>query len=181
MVRSRGGNSMVMIPAGARRIFIPPTKSFRSGTCASTLLPSMRSACWPASASSRAVSTPKNFTRVGTPFDSATFATLAAGSIPREGIPPRTEHWSGREPEARNPALHEILEKVSIVAGDLDDFAFARQCQLVDHLIDITLAVLEPGVGERGEVGVVGEDVFTGHVFLQLHQKAPFADPDVKR
>ena len=64
---------------------MPATKSLRSGTWASTLLPSSRSAA-DSPASERAVSRPKNSTSVGMPFCSATFATLAAGSIPSTGI-----------------------------------------------------------------------------------------------
>ena len=67
-------------------IFIPATKSHRSGTCASTLLPSSRSACFPSPASSLANFSPKNFTRVGTfLFSTATFATFTAGSMPSTG------------------------------------------------------------------------------------------------
>ncbi len=73
-------------PSGASNIFMPATKSFRSGTWARTLFPSSKSACLPWARSSRAVLTPKNFTRVETPLSTATAATFAAGSIPSTGI-----------------------------------------------------------------------------------------------
>ena len=65
------GNSTVIVPEGFSRIGSPATKSFRSGTCASTLLAQIRSACRPAAARAlRAVATPKNATSVGTPLAS---------------------------------------------------------------------------------------------------------------
>ena len=71
---------------------MPSTKSFSAGTCASTLLPTIRSACRPSPASRVAVSLPKNSTSDGIPRSSATLATLAAGSIPSTGTPACTNH-----------------------------------------------------------------------------------------
>ena len=66
---------------------MPATKSFRSGTWASTLLPTMRSALPYVSTTSSATAVPKNRTRVGMPSATATAATLAAGSIPSTRTP----------------------------------------------------------------------------------------------
>jgi hypothetical protein len=82
-----------MTPSGASSTFMAPTKSLRSGTWASTLLPRSRSArrC---AASFVATGTPKNSTSVGTPFSTATSATLAAGSMPRTDTPRATKYCS---------------------------------------------------------------------------------------
>ena len=51
----------------------------------------------------------------------------------------------------------------------------------VDHLIGVRAGVLHPAVGERREVGVLGEDVLGADVLLQLHEPALPADVDVER
>ncbi len=75
----------MIVPRGASTCFKPPTKSFRSGTWASTLLAITRSASIIAR-TSRPVAVPKNFTIVRMPSAWAISATLAAGSIPSTGI-----------------------------------------------------------------------------------------------
>ena len=70
---------------------MPATKSFRSGTWASTLLAAIRSARRPSATSSRASSTPKNRVTVGTPRSSAAAATFTAGSMPSTGTPMATK------------------------------------------------------------------------------------------
>ena len=73
---------------------MPATNELRSGTCASTLLPRTRSAlppvgaelAWPAS---RRRTSPA----VGdAALDRAALATLAAGSMPRHGMPRLTKY-----------------------------------------------------------------------------------------
>ena len=81
-------------PVVAQQRLTPATKSFRSGTCARTLLPTIRLARLPSSTELCAVSRPKKSTSVGTPRSSAASATLAAGSIPRIGMPVPTKCWS---------------------------------------------------------------------------------------
>ena len=67
---------------------MPATKSLRSGTWASTLLPMIRSALHAfGDQLLRRALTPKNSTRVGTPLSTAALATLAAGSMPSTGTP----------------------------------------------------------------------------------------------
>ena len=87
---------------------MPATKSLRSGTCASTLLPTQQvgRAC-PRRPARAAVCAPKNSTSVGMPFCSAAAATLAAGSMPSTGM----------------PRCDEVLQQVAVVAGDLDHAA----------------------------------------------------------
>ena len=83
----------------------PATKSLRSGTCASTLLPTSRSAVPLRGAQARAALAPKNSTTVGTPARLGDRATLAAGSMPSTGM----------------PRCDEVLEEIAVVARDLDD------------------------------------------------------------
>ena len=163
--RSRCGNSSVRTPSGFSRILSPSTKSFRSGTCASTLLPRTRSAQRPSAANSFASSVPKNRTSVGTPFSTATLATFAAGSIPKH----------------RHVLLDKILQQVAVVAGDFDDKALLVQTEAACHLVAVILAMLQPRIGVGREIGVVAEDILRALVFFQLHQKALLADVDVER
>ena len=83
----------MITPAGLSAIFMPATKSLRSGTWASTLLPSSRSAAR-SGPSAVAVSRPKNSTSVAMPRSSATSATFAAGSMPSTGTPRCLKNWS---------------------------------------------------------------------------------------
>ena len=85
---------MVTTPSGPSSVAMPATKLFTSGTWARTLLPMIRSATVPSPTSFDASSAPKNSVSVGTPFSSATLATLRAGSMPRTGMPFSTNHWS---------------------------------------------------------------------------------------
>ena len=92
---------------------MPATKSLMSGTCASTLLPSRRSALRVVRELRAAVATPKNST---TRRD----ALLARD---RRGVRGRLDA------EHRDAALDEVLEQVAVVAGDLDDLAAARRAR----------------------------------------------------
>jgi hypothetical protein len=92
--RIRWGNSNVTVPVGFRMRGTPATNVFRSGTWASTLLPSTRSAIVPAVCIFLAVTSSKNATSDSTPTFLAAAATLAAGSTPRHGTPRLTKYWS---------------------------------------------------------------------------------------
>ena len=118
----------------------PATKSFRSGTCASTLLPSNQIGLFAFGLPARGPSSrPKNLTSVGTPFFTATSATLAAGSMPRTGIPLATKY----------------CKQIAVVAGELDDKAVRIEVEALDHLFGVGLRMGEPAVGIRGEIGVL--------------------------
>ena len=82
---------------------MPATKSFRSGTCAITLFAASRSARRPSAARRRASSRPKNST---TRLDPA----LASN---------RGHVGRGLDAERRDAALHDVLEQVAVVAGEL--------------------------------------------------------------
>ena len=51
----------------------------------------------------------------------------------------------------------------------------------LDHRLRVPLRVRHPGVGVRGEVGVIGKDLLTGHIGGKLHQQAGVAQPNVQR
>ena len=122
---------------------MPPTKSLRSGTCASTLLPSSRSA-WPRSRRAlAAVSTPKNSTSVG--------IALLDGDLGDVGGRLDAEHG--------HAALDEVLQQVAVVAGDLDDLAERVRARTARSSLGVALGVLEPARRVRREVRVVGEDL----------------------
>ena len=162
--RIRCGNSIVTTPVGLSSTRMPPTKSLMSGTCASTLLPTIRSA-WPLGARRCASSTPKNSVTVGMPLAIAASATLAAGSMPR----------------TPTPSSSEILQQIAVVAGQLDHEAVLAEPQPAAHDLAVRLGVGEHRVGEGREIGVVVEDFPRADVLFELDQEALLADADVQR
>ena len=146
---------------------MPATKSLRSGTCASTLLPSSEVGLRALARRARgAVSRRRTRRSVGTPCslgrrgdvgrrldaehgDAALRRSTAAGS---------RRCWRSRRPgcRVRGPSRSAIG-------------------------VGVAPRVLEPGVGVGGEVGVLGEDLLGGDVLLELHQEALVADVDVQR
>jgi hypothetical protein len=74
-----------------------------------------------------------------------------------------------------------MLEQVAVVARDLGHQAGLGQAEPLGHGVGIPLGVRHPGVGVRGEVGVVGEDVFPGYVGGKLHEQAGLAQQHVQR
>ena len=86
---------------------MPATKSLRSGTCASTLLPMIRSARLP-SATSRSAS-------VGAEELHQRRHVAPAGGL---------GHVGGRlDAQHRHAQRQEVLQQVAVVAGELDDEA----------------------------------------------------------
>ena len=83
--------------------------------------------------------------------------------------------------EDRDAGLDEPLEEVAVVARQLDHVARRAVAEPVDHLVGVRAGVLHPAVGERREVGVLGEDVLGADVLLQLHEPAAAADVHVER
>ena len=145
---------------------MPATKSFRSGTWASTLFADDQvGAALLGDDLLRASSQPKNATRVRTPSRTATSATFAAGSTPRTGMPQRDE----------------IAQQVAVVARQLDDRALGIEAESLDDLLGVLPGVLEPRLRIRREIGILGEDRLGPHVLLQLDEEAPLADEYVQR
>ena len=58
-----------------------------------------------------------------------------------------------------NPRAHEVLQEVSVVAGNLHDETGGPQSEPCLHRARIRARVLDPGVGIRAEVGVLAKDL----------------------
>ena len=102
-----------MTPSVLEQRFMPVTKSLRSGTCASTLLPRSRSAHRALGiASSRAVLA-KEPHGVGMPFSTGGLCDV------------------GRrlDAEARETLALEMLQQIAVVAGDLHDLGVSPQLE----------------------------------------------------
>ena len=87
----------------------------------------------------------------------------------------------GLDPERGDAASHEVAQQVAVVAGELDHLAGAVERQARDDHVDVVARVVEPGLRERGEVGVLGEDRLGRHVLLELDQEAARAHERVER
>ena len=135
-----------------------------SGTWASTLLPTSRSARRPALASSRARLAPKNRTIVGTPWP------RHPGDVQRR-----------LDPKCRDPARDEIPKEITIVASHLDDKAVRGQAAPADHRRRELCGVGEPRIGIGREIGVLAEDRLGSHVVGKLREQAGLADLDAQR
>ena len=117
---------------------MPPTKSLMSGTWASTLLPAMRSAAWPA-------------------------ADHLVGQCPPEERHPRRYAQLdglgsdvGRRLDAQHRHAHgqEMLQQIAVVAGELDHEAVAVQPEPFAHGHAVAPRMLDPAGGIGREVGI---------------------------
>ena len=77
--------------------------------------------------------------------------------------------------------MDQVLQEVPVVAGDFDNEMMSREAELVDHLVDVAPAVIQPAIGVGREVRVVAEDFLTAHILLQLHEETLVADVDDER
>jgi hypothetical protein len=76
----------------------------------------------------------------------------------------------------------EVLQEVAVVAGDLDDEAPRREAEAVHDHVAVGVAVGEPGVGVRREVGVIGTEYRVGQRHVgELDEPAGVAEVDVER
>ncbi len=110
---------------------------------------------------------------------------IAAEKVDHCGDPPFHRHLGdvgGRlDAEAGNLRRDRVLQQVPIVAGYLKHEAGAAEVEPRDHRVHVPLGMLDPAVGVRAEVGVVGKDRFAAHIFMELHQPALIADVGVQR
>ena len=135
-----------------------------SGTWASTLFPSTRSARRPSPTRRSASSTPKNSTSVGD-------APLLGGA----------RDVRGRiDPEHRYALRQEVLQQVAVVRGELDDEAVGRELEAGADHVDVRARVLDPRVRVRGEVGVLVEDLVRRNERRELREPALRADAHVQ-
>ena len=75
----------------------------------------------------------------------------------------------------------EVLQEIAVVAGNLHHLGRRGQPEPRHHAVGVLPAVLQPGVGERREVGVVAEDVLGALELVELHEQAAITDVDVQR
>src|SRR5687767_4716673 len=150
--RIRWGNSSVITPWGLSRVFMPETKLRRSGTCASTLFPTIRSAWLPPRTISSANSWPKKSHQGGNAFLGG-FAGNVHGQL---------------DAQHRNTLLHEILEQVAVIARQFHHEAVRAQLKPFGHQLGIGLGMGQPAVGVGRKISVLAEDMFRTDVFLQL-------------
>jgi len=89
----------------------------------------------------------------------------------------------GRRLDAQygNIRRDEVLQQVSVVAGDLGDEAPCMQAEAFRHGGGVTPGMVHPAVRIRRQVRVFREDVGRGDKLFQLHQEAVIADVGVER
>ena len=80
----------------------------------------------------------------------------------------------GRRLNAKHRYLpaDEILEQVTIVAGDFHDKALAIEAKSLGHFVAVAFAMLQPGIRIGGKIRVVGKNIFGPLVFFELHEEA---------
>ena len=156
--RAGAGTPCVITPSAASSIAIPATKSLRSGTWASTLFPTRRSARRPRHAASAAARARR---------------TRHASGCPSRPRPPRRS-LPARSPSTGIAALDEVLEQVAVVARDLDDDGSRRRARTARVTsLDVARERARASVRERREVRVVAEDLVRRRRELgELHEVA---------
>ena len=135
--RARCGNSKVMTPVGFNTIASARTKSFKAGTCASTLLPITRSARKPSWISWVAVCRIEKRDSRGDSGCNGGGCNVACGL----------------DSQRRDVARHEIPQEVSVVARHFNDLAVKPEIETLDHVVDILLRMTQPGIRKGREVG----------------------------
>ena len=146
-------------------IFMPPTKSLRSGTWAITLLAAIRSARRPSAPSREAESRPKNS---HDRLDAASPAPPRPRSRPARCRAPgcRARRRAGADSRRCWPPPRRGCR----CPRPKRSTASRRIARVGD-----------PGVRVRREVRVLREDLLRGDELLELHQQAALADPHVQR
>ena len=145
----------MITPFGASRCAIPAVKSLRSGTCANTLLPMIRSACRPSDIRRCA-----SFSR-----------RIRRASEYSSGVQLR-RHWR----------LARCLSREYLMAGnaeaDIHRCLRSRRLGSLDqdqaglYHLAIPTRMLDPRRRIRGKICVFCENMLWLYVFLQLHQEA---------
>ena len=83
--------------------------------------------------------------------------------------------------QAADAALDDVLEQVAVVAGHLDHEGVRGEAEPLDRAVDEPAGVLDPGGGEGGEVGVLGERLLGRDQRRDLGEQAALADAHVQR
>ncbi len=87
----------------------------------------------------------------------------------------------GIDPEHRDPLRHEVLQEVPVVRCELDHEAVRAEAEAVGDHVDVPPRMLDPRVGVRREVRVLGEDLVRCHERRQLREPARRAHANVER
>ena len=162
---SRWGNSSVRTPWGFSRIFSPSTKSFRSGTCARTLLPRTKSAQATFACEIRGKSRAEKANQSRHAFLDRYLGHIC-GRL-------NAQHW--------HLVTDEILQQVAVIARDFYDEALFVQTKPLPHALAVSFAVLKPRIRIGREIRVVAENLFCALVLIELHQEAALANINVQR
>ena len=83
--------------------------------------------------------------------------------------------------QAADAALDDVLEQVAVVAGHLHHERVGGEAEALDRAVDEPAGVLDPGGGEGGEVGVLGERLLGRDQRGDLGEQAALADAHVQR
>ena len=144
---------------------MPATKSLRSGTCASTLFATNRSAVTPSFARrGRELETEELDEGVDTAFD------CLLRDIRR-----------GFDAEHRNAKLEEVLQEVPVVARDFDHLRLVAEAESIDDQVDVPSRVIEPRIRKGREIGVLTKDLSGSDVLGELNQETLITDESVER
>src|ERR1700722_1535759 len=83
-------------------------------------------------------------------------------------------------PQNGYPSSHKILQKVTVIARELNHLTLRAERETVDHFFCVILRVRKPTFRIRREIGVLAKNRLHTHVFLELHQEAVLADQHMK-
>jgi hypothetical protein len=81
----------------------------------------------------------------------------------------------------RNIFFLEVLQQITVVAGDFDDQAPRVQSEPGGGGIGIPGGMSQPRFGKRRKIGVITKDCFWKYKLLHLHKEASAAHPRVQR
>src|SRR3990172_401964 len=87
----------------------------------------------------------------------------------------------GLDTEDRYSFGNEVLQKVTVIAGDFYDPPPRAQSKTLDYHVSIGAGVLEPGFGIRRKVRVVREDRFWTDNLVELDEKTEIAHIRMER
>jgi hypothetical protein len=82
--------------------------------------------------------------------------------------------------EAGDAGLREVLEEITVVAGDFDDMAVAVEREIADVTFDRFAGMTEQGVGDRGKIEVFGKKLGGRDEVSDLQEPAGLADSEAQ-
>src|SRR6185437_553937 len=73
--------------------------------------------------------------------------------------------------ERGDALLDEVLEKVTIIAAQLDHAAVAIESKTINHVVHVLAGMLKPAFGVGRKIGILAEDRFRADVCGHLYEK----------